>query len=206
MVRHPRLNEDTEETDESGFLKRWSKRKAGSEDSSPTQTELSSDQSEELDDDQSPPEAEEPVKTDADMPDIDSIDEKTDMSDFFSPGVSEELRTKALRHLFHLPKFNVVDGLNDYDDDFRNFELLGDIITSDMRHQMEVEKEREEQEKALQAEQADQMEMEDDSAEELAETEDEEKQDQAAAGHDPSDVSNAETVVENQSESIKEKI
>lgn len=81
----------------------------------------------------------EDVKTDADMPDLDSIDEHTDMSDFFSPGVSEQLRNQALRRLWRLSKFNVVDPLDDYNEDFRTFELLGDMVTSDMRHRTEME-------------------------------------------------------------------
>ena len=70
------------------------------------------------------------------------LGEDDDYSGFMSPGVSEALRAKALRKLFMSSKFNVVDGLNDYDDDFTSFEALGDIITSDMRHRMEVEAEK----------------------------------------------------------------
>ncbi|MCP4992832.1 MAG: hypothetical protein GY934_03455, partial [Gammaproteobacteria bacterium] len=32
--------------------------------------------------------------------------------------------------------FNVCDGLDDYAEDFNGFEKLGDIITSDMLHQL----------------------------------------------------------------------
>ena len=77
------------------------------------------------------------------MPPVDNIDENSDVSDFFSPGVSESLRKAALRKFFHSPAFNIVDGLDDYDDDFTTFKALGDIVTADMRHRMEVEKERE---------------------------------------------------------------
>ncbi len=63
--------------------------------------------------------------TDADMPAIDTLDEHSDVSGFFSEKVSEELRRAALRKLFHLPTFNFTDGLNDYDEDFtRPSELL----------------------------------------------------------------------------------
>lgn len=79
------------------------------------------------------PEQPEPVKTDADMPPIESIDEHSNIGDFFSSGVSRELRQAALRRLFHLPKYNFRDGLNDYDADYRNFVPLGDVVTSDMR-------------------------------------------------------------------------
>jgi hypothetical protein len=80
-----------------------------------------------------------PLLTDADMPAIESLGDDDDYSGFMSTGVSEELRQKALRRLFRSAQFNVLDGLNDYDDDFTNFEPLGDIITSDMRHRMEEE-------------------------------------------------------------------
>jgi hypothetical protein len=80
-------------------------------------------------------------KTDADMPPIESLDEKSDYSVFMSPKVSEHLRRAALRKLFHLPAFNITDGLDDYDEDFRKVKLLGDVITADMRHQMERKKE-----------------------------------------------------------------
>jgi hypothetical protein len=80
--------------------------------------------------------------TDEDMPPVSSIDENTDMSGFFSPKVTQAVKKAALKKFFHSPIFNIVDGLDDYDDDFRNFEALGDIITSDMRGQMEREAER----------------------------------------------------------------
>ena len=80
-----------------------------------------------------------PQPTDADMPTLDSLTYDSDYSDFLSPGVSEQLRKLALRKLFHNDVFNIRDGLDEYDDDFTHFEKLGDIVTSDMRHQMEME-------------------------------------------------------------------
>ena len=44
--------------------------------------------------------------------------------------------------------FNVRDGLDDYDEDFTSFEALGDIVTSDMKHQAEMEAERARQARA----------------------------------------------------------
>ena len=80
--------------------------------------------------------------TDADMPDIATLGDDDDYSGFLSPGVSEALRNKALKRLFMSSQFNVLDGLNDYDEDFTDFEALGDIITSDMRHRMEMQVEK----------------------------------------------------------------
>ena len=70
----------------------------------------------------------------------------SDYSAFFSKGVSKELRQQALRHLFSHAKFNIRDGLNDYDEDYTTFEPLGDTVTSDMRWH-KARKEREEKER-----------------------------------------------------------
>ena len=95
------------------------------------------------DDGASGPAAEaEKVPSDEDMPPLDSLDEDSDYSGFLSPGVSEALRRRALRKLFMSAVFNIPDGLDDYDDDFTSFQALGDIVTSDMRHQAEMEAER----------------------------------------------------------------
>lgn len=83
--------------------------------------------------------AEEPVLTDADMPAIESLTEDSNFGQFMSPGVSDELRNLALRKMYKAPFFNIRDGLDEYDEDFTTFEKLGDIVTADMRHQMEVE-------------------------------------------------------------------
>ena len=90
----------------------------------------------------------EKVLTDEDMPSLDSLGEDSDYSGFLSPGVSEALRRRALRKLFTSAVFNVPDGLDDYDDDFTSFQALGDIVTSDMRHQAEMEAERAKQARA----------------------------------------------------------
>ena len=95
-----------------------------------------------------PAAVEEQVLTDADMPPLDSLDENSDYSGFLSSGVSEALRRRALRKLFSSAVFNIPDGLDDYDDDFTSFAALGDIVTSDMKHQAEVEAERAKQAQA----------------------------------------------------------
>ena len=86
--------------------------------------------------------------TDEDMPPLDSLDEDSDYSGFLSPEVTEGLRRRALRKLFLSAAFNIPDGLDDYDDDFTSFQALGDIVTSDMKHQAEMEAERAKQAQA----------------------------------------------------------
>lgn len=87
-------------------------------------------------------EADQPVLTDADMPDIESLDENSDFSPFMSSGVSDKLRNLALRKLFHAPVFNIRDGLDEYDEDFTSFEKLGNVVTADMKHRLEMEQQK----------------------------------------------------------------
>ena len=95
-----------------------------------------------LEDEEEPEPPPKPL-TDADMPPVESLHFDSDFTGFLSPEVSEDLRRLALRKLFHSPALNVVDGLDEYADDFTKFEPLGNLITADMRHQMEQMAERE---------------------------------------------------------------
>ncbi len=136
--------------DESGFLGRWSRRKRGAE-------VLEEEVSEDLLSDSPDTDATHPINTeegnitrpvadgidaeslpeapltDADMPDVETLNADSDFSPFFSDGVSKELRNAALKKLFFSGKFSTRDGLDDYDDDFTKFEPLGDTVTSDMK-------------------------------------------------------------------------
>ena len=76
------------------------------------------------------------------MPDIEGLTADSDYTDFLSPGVSEALRKLALRKLFRSEVFNICDGLDDYDDDYTQFKILGSTVTSDMRHQIELKAQR----------------------------------------------------------------
>lgn len=80
-----------------------------------------------------------PELTDADMPPLESLSPESDYTGFLSPKVSEGLRRAALRKLFQSPEFNVIDKLDDYAEDFTTFTALGELVTSDMRHLIEVE-------------------------------------------------------------------
>lgn len=127
------------DTPEGVFLERWSRRKTaarkGETDVEPlsTSTELS-------DADAASAGAELPPQlTDADMPPLESLDQHSDYAVFMSPGVSEQLRTMALRKLFHLPAFNITDGLNDYDEDYTRFAGLGGMVTQEMKRMLKRE-------------------------------------------------------------------
>lgn len=71
------------------------------------------------------------------LPDLETLGEDSDYSAFLSPEIDAALRKRALRKLFHSPKFNVFDGLDTYRDDFTSFPALGSVVTADMRHQLE---------------------------------------------------------------------
>jgi hypothetical protein len=129
-------------------LSRWSRRKLQtSEETQKEDLALEIDDKglpqnempEALSEDQPEAASQKPVLVDADMEPVETLTENSDFSKFMSPGVSDELRNLALRKMFQAPVFNIRDGLDEYDEDYTSFEKLGDIITSDMRHQMEME-------------------------------------------------------------------
>ena len=119
------------------FYARWSRRKMESKtDLDIVEESVSSEQN-------ADEEPAVPALTDADMPALETLHDDSDYSGFLSPKVSDKLREIALRKLFHSKAFNIVDGLDDYDDDFNTALPLGDIVTADMRHQAEVKLEKE---------------------------------------------------------------
>jgi len=123
--------------DESG-LARWSRRKAAARQTSSARDSEMADESVRVPGNDNHPRDDSIAHlTDQDMPPLESLDEYSDYSGFFSPGVSEKLRRHALRKLFHLDQYNVTDGLDDYAEDYTKFDLLGNIVTADMRLQQQ---------------------------------------------------------------------
>ncbi len=122
------------------FVARWSRRKLDAlrDDQDAPGTEMAAVTLPE-----SPAAAPEPELTDADMPPIETLDENSDYSPFLSPGVSDDLRRQALRKLFVQPDYNIVDGLNDYDEDFTQFAGLAGILTHEMQRMLQRELEAE---------------------------------------------------------------
>ena len=175
---------ETDRGQDEGFLARWSRRKSmarrESESLNLAPTPVSADSLEAIpksaDVDTDADTDAEPARllTDADMPPLESLGPDSDYSGFLSRGVSEALRRKALARLFRSPAYNIVDGLDDYAEDFTKFAPLGDIVTTDMRHQLEQRLKR----------------LTDDSADAASETETEteiETEAEAGAGIDDSD-------------------
>ena len=160
------------DTKESG-LSRWARRKQEAREAPAVVSEMPAAEPESMLDlpltDEIP---EEPVAlTDADMPDIGTLGEDSDFTGFMSPGVSDELRNLALRKLFHAPVFNIRDGLDEYDEDYTSFEKLGDIVTCDMKHQIEVQERK--RREALELEEQARAEAELEDVEDMEDMEDE---------------------------------
>lgn len=137
--RRPAAPEPEEET---SFLSRWSRRKLQARDTGgePLEVEPSTIRSRETASRLADP-TDEPAPrelTDENMPPLESLHQDADVSMFFSAKVSPQLRRQALRRLFHAPKFNIRDGLDDFDEDYTYFAPLGDTVTADMRYMKEV--------------------------------------------------------------------
>ena len=118
---------------EEGFLQRLHRRKQAARNGEPLPEEPP----------QTPaaaPGAEEtPPLTDKDMPPIDSLDAESDYSGFLSPGVSEALQQAALRRLWRVTDLDFIDDLDIYASDYTRHEPLGDLVTQEMRHRLELE-------------------------------------------------------------------
>lgn len=125
------IDKETNQYSDEEFLQRWTRIKY-QEEKQPAEANTIHPETHE------PPSSHEQL-TDKDMPSIDSLTEESDYSGFLSPNVSEQLRKQALRKLFSSPVFNIKDGLDDYDGEYTDFDKLGDIVTADMKHQLELE-------------------------------------------------------------------
>ena len=136
--------------DEEGFLSRWLRRK---EEMSRGEEEAAGDSGSPLQSTAEVP-SPQPVRkelTDADMPDIESLDGESDYAAFMSPGVSDRLRAQALRKLFHRPEFNITDGMDDYDEDYSQPAGLGDLVTHEMRRMCDREEDSDASDEAVAA-------------------------------------------------------
>jgi len=149
---------DIDTLENEAFLTRWSKRKAlsregvnlrepvedaASEDEAgaPGAADTSGDVQAEVAGHADGPVAD-AAQTTPELPPIESLGEDSDYRAFLADHVPADVQRKALRKLFQSPKFNVRDGLDDYDLDFSSPEPLGDIVTAEMRHRLRQEFER----------------------------------------------------------------
>ncbi len=71
--------------------------------------------------------------TDEDMPEVETLDQDSDVSMFMAKNISPALRMKALARVFHSAKFNKVCLCAEYADDYTNFTPMGDIVPHDLK-------------------------------------------------------------------------
>lgn len=125
--------------DDRSFLDRWSRRKAEvktAEEQVPSDpgTLQTSDLPNALPDEAASDDGAEEVVDVDELPDVDSLDKDSDYTAFMKEGVPEDLRKMALRKLWRSdPVLANVDGLNDYDEDFRAMSLVGEVIKTAYR-------------------------------------------------------------------------
>jgi hypothetical protein len=98
------------------FLNRWSDRKLGQE----TETDGVSDE---------PISA--PTDEQTDTPSEDA--EPKSIPVWQQPDADPETKKEALRAILRKPEHDILDGLNEYDEDFTQFASLGNIVTHEMK-------------------------------------------------------------------------
>lgn len=69
-----------------------------------------------------------------DLPDIETLDKDSDFTVFMKEGVPEALKRQALRKLWRSdPVFAVIDGLDDYDDDYRTAFVVAENLAKRLK-------------------------------------------------------------------------
>ena len=118
------------EKEKQGRLSRWSERKLKAADLDATQTSEIDENEQRLIDEERELELAANREL-AESIDLDTIDENSDLSLFMKEGVPDALKRKALATLWRSnPIFANIDGLNDYDEDFANPDLIMKTFTS----------------------------------------------------------------------------
>jgi len=70
----------------------------------------------------------------AQLPPVETLDFDADFTRFLAPQVDATVRRQALRKLFSDPRFNVMDGLDVYIDDYSKFEPVPADVIAKLRH------------------------------------------------------------------------
>ncbi len=138
------------------FADRWSRRKQEARE--PTIADEPKMASLPVAEDADPPAEQAPTIAAEDLPDIDSLDKDSDYTPFMQAGVPEQLKKLALRALWRSdPVLANLDGLNDYDEDFKmalevGAEFMRKIREAEKKLSDEEEPEREEPDEATEEE------------------------------------------------------
>ena len=68
----------------------------------------------------------------ADLPAIESLTIDSDFAPFFKPQVDESIKRAALKQLFRDPRFNIMDGLDTYIDDYTQPDPIPSAMLEDL--------------------------------------------------------------------------
>jgi hypothetical protein len=113
----------TRDDSKEAFLERWSRMKQEAKDQPP---EKAPDQT--VDPKAPPPE----------LPPVDKLTIDSDFRAFFHPKVGEDVRRAALKKLFSDPRFNVMDGLDVYIDDYSKTEPIPPAMLAGLRQAQNI--------------------------------------------------------------------
>jgi hypothetical protein len=72
------------------------------------------------------------------LPPVDELTIESDFRDFFHPKVGEDVRRAALKKLFSDPRFNVMDGLDVYIDDYSKTEPIPPAMLAGLRQAQNI--------------------------------------------------------------------
>jgi hypothetical protein len=113
-----------EEKEQEQFLARWSRLKQEAQDPPPQ--------------DQAPEQAVDPKAAAPELPPLDKLTLDSDYRAFFHPKVDEDVRRAALKKLFSDPRFNVMDGLDVYVDDYSKTEPIPPAMLAGLRQAQKI--------------------------------------------------------------------
>ena len=113
------------------FLSRWSRLKREVKEQSPDQESPPGNQP-------PAPRAADPDTPQPQLPPLDQLTPDSDYRDFFHPKVDEKVRLAALKKLFSDPRFNVMDGLDVYIDDYSKPDPLPAAMLATLRQAKKI--------------------------------------------------------------------
>ena len=128
-------------TDERDFLRRWSRRKK----------EAAAAVAQ-------PPAPKPPEVKPEELPPVESLTFDSDFGAYLRANIDESLKRAALKKLLHDPRFNVMDGLDIYIDDYSKDDPIPEEMLKTLEHARGIlfpEEKQEEKEKTEEAKKAD---------------------------------------------------
>ena len=114
----------TRDDGKEAFLNRWSRLKQEAKDQPPAQN--------------APADAQDPKGPAPTLPPIEDLTIESDFRGFFHPKVGEDVRRAALKKLFSDPRFNVMDGLDVYIDDYSKTEPIPPAMLAGLRQAQNI--------------------------------------------------------------------